>query len=155
MFPADKPQLVILVKLVNPNGSYGGRTAAPVSKEVVEAAVAARSIALGRREPETVTTLAMQDSEEELAEPVVESSEGGDIGSTAYVIALDSPAVAVRPRIDARPVPDVTGLPIRSAVFALHRAGFRVRLAGGGRGTSPAAGTLRRPGTMVDLFNQP
>ena len=156
MFPADKPQLVILVKLVNPNGSYGGRTAAPVSKEVVEAAVAARSIALGRREPETVTTLAMRDSEEELAaETVVESAEGGDVGSAAYVIALDSPAVAVRPRIDARPVPDVTGLPIRTAVFALHRAGFRVRLAGSGRGTSPAAGSLRRPGTMVDLFNHP
>jgi cell division protein FtsI (penicillin-binding protein 3) len=155
MFPADKPQLVILVKLVNPNGSYGGRTAAPVSKEVVEAAVAARSIALGKREPATASMFAMRDEEEIEAEPVVESAENGEVGSAAYVIALDSPAVAVRPRLDPRPVPDVTGMPVRNAVFALHRAGFRVRLAGAGRGTSPAAGTLRKPGTMVDLFNQP
>lgn len=155
MFPADKPQLVILVKLVNPNGSYGGRTAAPVSKEVVEAAVAARSIALGRRAPPPSSVIAMRDVEDEVTAPVVESAENGDVGSAAYVIALDSPSVAVRPRADARPVPDVSGLPVRGAVFALHRAGFRVRLAGAGHGTSPAAGTLRKPGTMVELFDQP
>ena len=155
MFPADKPQLVILVKLVNPKGSYGGRTAAPVSKEVVEAAVAARSIALGRREPSASSTIAMLQAEAEAADPVVESAEHGDVGSAAYVIALDSPSVTVRPRMDPRPVPDVSGLPVRGAVFALHRAGFKVRLAGAGRGTSPTAGTLRKPGTMVDLFNHP
>ena len=155
MFPADKPQLVILVKLVNPKGSYGGRTAAPVSKEVVEAAVAARSIALGRREPPPSNVIALSDIEDEETAPVVESAEYGDVGSAAYVIALDSPSVAVRPRADARPVPDVSGLPVRAAVFALHRAGFRVRLAGAGHGTSPAAGTFRKPGSMVELFNQP
>jgi cell division protein FtsI (penicillin-binding protein 3) len=155
MFPAEKPQLVILVKLVNPNGSYGGRTAAPVSKEVVEAAVAARSIALGRREPPVTNMFAANDVELEPAEPVVEKAANGDVGSAAYVIALDSPSVAVPARVDARPVPDVSGLPMRGAVFALHRAGFRVRLAGAGRGTSPAAGTLRKPGTMVDLFSNP
>jgi cell division protein FtsI (penicillin-binding protein 3) len=154
MFPADKPKLVILVKLVNPNGSYGGRTAAPVSKEVVEAAVAARSIALGRREP-APNMFAVNDVELEAAEPVVETAEHGDVGSAAYVIALDSPPVKVRPRLESRTVPDVSGLPIRSAVFALHRAGFKVRLAGAGRGTSPVAGTLRKPGTIVDLFNNP
>jgi cell division protein FtsI (penicillin-binding protein 3) len=155
MFPAEKPQLVVFVKLVNPKGSYGGRTAAPVSKEVVEAAVAARSIALGRREPGPASAVEANDVGDEDAATVVESAENGDVGSAAYVIALDSPSVAVRPRADARPVPDVSGLPIRGAVFALHRAGFRVRLAGPGHGTSPAAGTLRKPGTMVDLFNQP
>jgi membrane peptidoglycan carboxypeptidase len=155
MFPADKPQLVILVKLVNPKGSYGGRTAAPVSKEVVEAAVAARSIALGRREPAAAAVVAAREVEDEFVTPVVENAEHGDVGSAAYVIALDSPAVAVRPRADARPVPDVSGMPVRGAVFALHRAGFRVRLAGAGRGTSPAAGTLRKPGTMVELYSQP
>jgi cell division protein FtsI (penicillin-binding protein 3) len=155
MFPADKPQLVILVKLVNPKGSYGGRTAAPVSKEVVEAAVAARSIALGRREPASSTVETIAQAEAEAADPVVENADHGDVGSAAYVIALDSPSVSVKPRLDPRPVPDVSGLPVRSAVFTLHRAGFKVRLAGAGRGTSPAAGTLRKPGTMVDLYNHP
>ena len=155
MFPADKPQLVILVKLVNPKGSYGGRTAAPVSKEVVEAAVAARSIALGRREPPASTLETIAQAEAEAADPVVENADHGDVGSAAYVIALDSPSVSVKPRLDPRAVPDVSGLPVRSAVFTLHRAGFKVRLAGAGRGTSPAAGTLRKPGTMVDLYNHP
>jgi cell division protein FtsI (penicillin-binding protein 3) len=155
MFPADKPQLVILVKLVNPKGSYGGRTAAPVSKQVIEAAIAARTIALGPRQVPTPTILASRDPAEEPPVPIVITAEEGDVGSTAYVISLDSPSVKVKPRTDARPVPDVSGLPLRTAVFTLHRAGFRVRLAGAGRGTSPSAGTLRRPATIVDLYNQP
>jgi hypothetical protein len=99
--------------------------------------------------------IALRDIEDEETTPVVESAEYGDVGSAAYVIALDSPSVAVRLRADALPVPDVSGLPVRAAVFALHRAGFRVRLAGAGHGTSPVAGTFRKPGTMVELFNQP
>jgi cell division protein FtsI (penicillin-binding protein 3) len=155
MFPADKPQLVVLVKLVDPKGSYGGRTAAPVSKEVVEAAIAARTIALGPRETPAPTLLAAADVDEEPPTPVVTADAEGDVGSTAYVIALDSPYVKVKPKADPRPVPDVSGMPVRAAVFALHRAGFKVRLAGAGRGTSPAAGTLRRPATIVDLYNHP
>jgi cell division protein FtsI/penicillin-binding protein 2 len=43
LFPANRPLYVILVKLDNPTGAYyGGKTAAPVSKAVLEAAVAAR-----------------------------------------------------------------------------------------------------------------
>jgi cell division protein FtsI (penicillin-binding protein 3) len=49
MFPADEPQLVILVKLDNPTKSiYGGKAAAPVSKVVLQAALAARDAALDR-----------------------------------------------------------------------------------------------------------
>lgn len=155
MFPADKPQLVILVKLVNPKGSYGGRTAAPVSREVIEAAIAARTIALGPREPAPPTLLAAADVEPAEPETIVTTAEEGDVGSAAYVIALDSPSVKMREPAEPRAVPDVSGLPLRTAVFTLHRAGFRVRLAGSGSGTSPAAGTLRRPSTIVDLYRQP
>ena len=50
VFPADDPQYVILVKLDNPAGGvyYGGKAAAPVSKVVIEAAIAARDAALNR-----------------------------------------------------------------------------------------------------------
>lgn len=155
MFPADKPQLVILVKLVNPKGSYGGRTAAPVSREVVEAAIAARTIALGPRERPAPAMLASRDVADQTPEAVVTVDDEGDVGSAAYVMALDSPSVKVKAQTDARAIPDVSGLPLRTAVFTLHRAGFRVRLAGSGRGTLPAAGTLRRPSTIVDLYNLP
>ena len=49
LFPAESPQFVILVKLDDPQGAYyGGKTAAPVSKVVLEAAIAARDAALDR-----------------------------------------------------------------------------------------------------------
>ena len=155
MFPADKPQLVVLVKLLDPKGSYGGRTAAPVSKEVIEAAIAARTIALGPKHAPAASVLASAEEPVDVPPAIVTSADEGDVGSTAYVISLDSPSATVRPRADPRPVPDVSGLPLRAAVFTLHRAGFKVRLAGAGRGTSPAAGTLRRPATIVDLYSRP
>jgi cell division protein FtsI (penicillin-binding protein 3) len=50
LFPADRPQFVIVVKLDSPKDVYyGGSTAAPVSRAVLEAALAARDAALDRR----------------------------------------------------------------------------------------------------------
>ena len=49
LFPAEEPQYVVLVKLDQPQGVYfGGVAAAPVSKAVLEAALAARDAALDR-----------------------------------------------------------------------------------------------------------
>ena len=49
IFPADAPQLVVVVKLSNPKGNfYGGATAAPMTKTIVQAALAARDAALDR-----------------------------------------------------------------------------------------------------------
>jgi len=52
-----------------------------------------------------------------------------------------------------RAVPDVSGLPTRAAVRALHAAGFRVVLVGVGAGAStiPAAGTLLPAGALIRL----
>jgi cell division protein FtsI (penicillin-binding protein 3) len=50
LFPAENPQFVILVKLDNPSKTiFGGKAAAPVSKTVLQAAIAARDAALDRR----------------------------------------------------------------------------------------------------------
>lgn len=47
LFPAHKPQYVVLVKVDNPRGTYyGGKTAAPVAKAIITAAVAARDASL-------------------------------------------------------------------------------------------------------------
>ena len=49
IFPADEPQYVILVKLDNPRSDiFGGKTAAPVSKIVLQAALAAKDASLDR-----------------------------------------------------------------------------------------------------------
>ena len=52
----------------------------------------------------------------------------------------------------ARPVPDVTGLPLRAAARTLHAAGFRVQVVPGVPGsTIPAAGTAWMAGRVVKL----
>ena len=51
-----------------------------------------------------------------------------------------------------RRVPDVRGLSVREAVRTLHSAGFRVRIVtASGSGSSPAAGAMAAPGTIVQL----
>jgi cell division protein FtsI (penicillin-binding protein 3) len=52
LFPGDAPQYVIVVKLTNPHGAggsiYSAATAAPLTKTVLQAALAARDAALDR-----------------------------------------------------------------------------------------------------------
>jgi cell division protein FtsI (penicillin-binding protein 3) len=49
IFPVNSPQYVVLVKLDDPKGAiYGGQTAAPLTRVVLEAALAARDAALDR-----------------------------------------------------------------------------------------------------------
>src|SRR5205807_8315611 len=50
LFPADKPQLVLVVKVDNPHkGShFAAQTAAPVTRSMLEQALAARTVALDR-----------------------------------------------------------------------------------------------------------
>ncbi len=191
IFPVDNPQFVIIVKIDNPSGVYyGGKVASPVSKVVLQAALAARDAALDRRSlassvlPANLEAFRPKDSvkkpvptERELAErppapsvPVelqreVAAVDAGDTLSQAPVkVVVELPArpapAAVRP---PRAVPAVQGLPVRDAMFALHRAGFRVRLADAPRAgvapsagrTQPGAGAVARAGATVTLFREP
>ena len=149
LFPAERPQYVVLTKLDNPGGMYGGRTAAPVSKVVIEAALAARDAALDRgalterpssfRANGAVVTTAMAPAREE--QPA----------AGAITVELTAPAPTQPPVASRRPVPDVQGMPLREAVRALHRAGFRVRLSTGSGPMAPAPGTFALPGSLIRL----
>ena len=164
LFPAEHPQFVILVKLDNPRGAYvGGLTAAPVTKAVLEAALASRNAALDRgslaatrrdRQPDSLT----QSRQIAAAAPVAAESTSGSsaeddsAGSTPFVAVLPSPPPPRIVPIPPRAVPDVRGMTARQAVRALHRAGFRVQLAAGAPGTTmPAAGTVAPAGSIVRL----
>jgi len=49
IFPADEPQLVVIVKIDNPKGSYyGGSTAAPITRMMLQQALASRRVAIDR-----------------------------------------------------------------------------------------------------------
>ena len=154
LFPAEAPQYVILVKLNNPKGDiFGGSTAAPVSKIVLQAALATRDPSLDRR------ALASRDSLAPLTDSVPHSIAVAEDDDSLPPVVLDldrprPPATAVP---TTRSIPDVHGLSVREAAFALHRAGFNVQLDGFGSAgaTAPAAGTVVQSGTLVRVSTTP
>jgi cell division protein FtsI (penicillin-binding protein 3) len=157
LFPADEPQLVVLVKIDAPTGTYyGGQVAAPVMKAVLEAALASSDVSLDHERmtrkplpPDPPRLAARRDS---VRRQVVEAAgELATDGSLPVVLTLPAVREETSRVVVSRPVPAVAGLPLRRAVHALHQAGFRVRVVEGGAvgTTEPAAGTVRPAGTMV------
>jgi cell division protein FtsI (penicillin-binding protein 3) len=184
MFPLEDPQYVIVVKIENPRGDsyYGGSVAGPVMKVVLQAALAARDAALDRaalasrvlpkalaaytpKPPKpsvdsagdsthrvTVVAAAPADLRREASD-----ADTMDHGAVRYVVRLPAARPVAVPVSPPRAVPTVQGLPLRDALYALHRAGFHVRLAAGapsGR-TIPAAGAIAAAGAEVTLYHAP
>lgn len=173
LFPADRPQFVIVVKLDSPKDAYsGGSTAAPVSRAVLEAALAARDAALDR------WALADASARRQIApgrpQPLAIASASASAGANGSVRLAGAPLERQpsRPLIVRLPyrqaraartlqhaIPEVRGMEIRDAVRTLHDAGFRVHLARGPAGvafaTNPAAGTVAPAGTLVRLTREP
>ena len=173
-FPAEDPQLVILVKLDAPEGAfYGGEIAAPVTKAVLQAALAARDGALELRGAPTAPAapvIARAMADDRTVVPAVGATP--TVPETTSQVAVVAPVVEAPPRdrsdapvvvdlavsvspprrvVISRPVPEVRGLSTRAAVRTLHRAGFRVTIdAMGSAGeTSPSAGTILPSGSVV------
>lgn len=173
MFPAEKPQYVVLVKLDAPKRAYyGGEVAAPVSSVVLRAALAARNAALDRAElanverdlpltkdtvKNTAPSIALKypDSAVTLAPVPPPAEEAVPQPRKTFPLPYSRPASP--PDKTLRAVPDVTGLPIRSAVRALHRSGFRVTLTAQRlvTPTIPVAGTMLPAGSIVKLQHTP
>jgi cell division protein FtsI (penicillin-binding protein 3) len=143
LFPADNPQLVVVVKIDNPTGKYyGGLTAAPVTRTMLQQALASRRVAIDR------SRLTPRDS----ASPRVRRPAAAPAGVSRVVLSW--PYQPDRQSAVARAVPEVAGRPVREAVLALHRRGFRVSLQGLGRVTRtlPAAGESAGAGTAVIVW---
>jgi cell division protein FtsI (penicillin-binding protein 3) len=160
LFPGRDPQYVILVKLDDPTGAYfGGATAAPVSKAILEAAIAARDAALDRGALAAGRRVALIDTAPQAgAEQQADFAdlEAAGAGSTVTIPLEAAPGIAAPPRDTTIRVPDVRGLALRPAARALHRAGFRVDIVPGQpRTTVPAAGTLARRGAVIRLGGEP
>ena len=138
MFPASDPQLVMVVRLEDPRGSYAGLTAAPVTRSVLEQVIAARTAALDRTRLRTAN-----------AAPGPEVAIGE--GTVPYVVAWPEPAPSGGPA--TRVVPDVIGLSLREAVHRLHERGLNVRVRGWGTvsGTTPDGGTELTAGSIVAI----
>jgi cell division protein FtsI (penicillin-binding protein 3) len=177
LFPADDPQYVIAVRLSNPSGSYfGGKTAAPVTVAVIEAAVASPRAALDRGRlaasarpipppRDSRPALRVSSASEQAGETLSSSGSGAGLGLSAetepVVVTLPIGSAGVASKEPARAVPNIRGMTVRDAVRTLHRAGFRVGYAGGKSvahtptTTLPAAGSIARPGSLVRLIQSP
>ena len=159
----------------------GGDIAAPVTQIVLRAALSARDAALNREdlaasEKEAVaqahpgavssttarasSNLAAPSADAHAAKPDPASYDPNrNIGKrdpqeevAPYVVDLPATLKAPAAPTTPRAVPDVRGMSTREAVRALHSAGFRVRLlTAAATGTSPAAGSIAPPGTIVQL----
>lgn len=144
LFPADEPQLVLVVKLDSPREEYlGGLTAAPVTREMLEQALAARQVALDR------TRFATGDA---ILPPPPPDGDGAVTRVVQWPWSPDANGSSGPPEKSV--VPRVAGQSLREAVVTLHRHGLRVRIDGHGtvRRTSPAAGMRVAPGTLVTLI---
>jgi cell division protein FtsI (penicillin-binding protein 3) len=143
LFPADHPQLIVIVKIDNPRGNYyGGLTAAPVTRTMLQQALASRRVAIDRSRL-TVHDNRLRGESGPAASPV----------SMARIV-LSWPYNAAEVKVKPLPVPEVAGQSVREAAFALHRRGFRVNLHGLGRvsRTAPPGGEPALPGTAVTVW---
>lgn len=141
LFPAEQPEVVLVVKLDDPRGAYARLSAAPVTRAVLEQALAARTTVLNR------TRLSRSTS--------VPSGAPLASGTVPYVMAW--PTTLGDPAPVARRVPDATGQSLRGAARVLHRNGFRVRLRGWGRVVrmDPPPGASAVAGSTVVLYAEP
>jgi cell division protein FtsI (penicillin-binding protein 3) len=146
IFPLDEPQIVVVVKIDDPRSGkiYGGETAAPLTRTMLEEALAARRSALDRRRLASPGTEARDTSKHETEEE-----------APATRVVVDLP---FQGSLDTTPgprrVPNVAGGSLRRAANALHRRGFRVAIRGSGRvlRTTPAAGQSAAFGSTVTVW---
>jgi cell division protein FtsI (penicillin-binding protein 3) len=143
LFPAEDPQLVTVVKLDAPRYGYAALSAAPLTRRMLEQALAARATGIDRGKL----------ARDAARLPVVE---GEPARTEAPRAVVAWPRVAPSDSATPRRVPNVTGLSPREAVARLHRAGFAVRLLGLGeaRRTEPAAGSTATPGTVITVHTE-
>jgi len=145
LFPADAPQLVVVMKIDNPQkGSYfAAQTAAPVTRSMLEQALAARTVALDRSR---LANVAATTDRTPLDEPD---------GVVPYVIQWPYVADSA-PAPPDRVIPNVAKRPLREGVRTLHRRGFRVVIKGWGviDHTWPAAGEHAAAGATITVFAQ-
>lgn len=138
VFPANDPQLVLAIKLEDPEGTYARATAAPVTKKVLQQILAGRTGVLDRTRL-TVSSI----------EPVA-AAEAAREDLPVWVTPWPA-SEGAETADEARPVPDVEGRTLREAAQLLHEAGFRVRVSGWGtvQRTEPVAGARAAPGSLV------
>jgi cell division protein FtsI (penicillin-binding protein 3) len=146
IWPAERPDLVAIVTIDEPKGAYyGSQTAAPLTREILEQAIASRNRALDFDQLATGDSTRRRGRRRAPAEAPIEG--------LPPVVAVSWPPPADAAAREVRPVPDVSGQTARAAIARLHAEGFRVAVEGLGTvaGTVPSAGTALRTGETITI----
>lgn len=141
LFPAEEPQLVMVVKLDEPKrANTAAMTVAPLTKAVIEQVLAADTRALDRAA---------------LARPLTIEPKG-PIEALPSATTVSWPQPTPHDSSKSCSVPDIRGMSLRSASRELHALGLRMRVVGWGsvRSTEPAAGTVVSKGTVVKVVGR-
>lgn len=149
--PAEDPRLLVLTRLVDPQGKYyGGLTAAPVSRATLEAALAASGVTMPRRYSPSSSVRQIS-----WASPEGGGGEGFMLASSGAAASGPARPDAVAPGAEAsrRVMPDLRGLSVREAVGRLHELGLHVDAEAVGRigSTAPVPGAPVAAGDTVIL----
>lgn len=152
IFPADNPMLVVVVKIDDPKGAryHGGQTAAPVTRAMLEEALAARRSAIDRNKllgSGSATLASATEAPVQRDQAPVE-----EIDTREEIVAL--PFTDSTPPRSRTLVPVVKGTSLRRAANALHRRGFQVAIHGTGAAvrTTPAAGDSASTGSTITIW---
>ncbi len=163
-FPADNPKYSMIVVVDSPDGfaAYGGDVSAPVFKEIADR-IYALDLELN---PGSKLRLAKAD---DLGEPFVEAGKAEELQEIFTRFGLKASAMndeewvktvsnkaGVQMQVndtDKPIVPDVSGLPLRDALFILENKGLQVNYSGRGRvqSQSLAPGTQLKGNTTINL----
>jgi cell division protein FtsI (penicillin-binding protein 3) len=145
-FPADRPKYSMIVVIDSPNGfaAYGGDVSAPVFKEIAD-----RIFALDMELNPVDQTKIFQAENLESKLPYINAGKGEELQEIfeELKIAAKSPSTedwvkteAVAEKVNLRinntdkpVVPDVSGMPLRDALFILENKGLKVNYNGKGR----------------------
>ncbi|PID90973.1 MAG: hypothetical protein CSA97_00135 [Bacteroidetes bacterium] len=164
-FPADAPQYSCIVVVSSPTKQsyYGNRVAGPIFRKIVDKVYGTRAEWFPKKEGSR--RMAAQYCKRGLAEPLMESldqlgvavqdkSSGADWvtpirGKEEVVVHSSGGSHSVGGLV----VPNVQGMPLNDALFALENAGLRVRVRGRGsvKAQSVSPGTKLQAGTVVEL----
>ncbi len=163
LFPAGDPQYVVLAKIDNPREEsiYGGKVAAPVARAVIQGALAARDASLDWRElaPQQRELVRAPGAAESVVaqgqivspEPASSPEPAEPLPASSRTFHLDRPEAKRRETVPSVTVPETRGVSLRAAARRLHEAGLGVRVGGQGGGSSPAAGSVVKRGTVVTV----
>jgi len=165
-FPADHPKYSMVVVIDSPKGfaAYGGDVSAPVFKEIADK-IYALDIELNPDNQQEI----LRSEAEGTQLPYVKAGKAEELQGIFQELGLKASAanpeewvkaVAHEARVemnvndtDQSLVPDVSGLPLRDALFILENKGMKVNYSGKGRvkGQSIAPGSALIPNATINL----